>query len=99
MLHSSQAGRSRLELLLIIYLLAIPLLIFCIFVAAFAPFEISANPNRFGPQVLSAMLNSMIGLYFLGTVALVALALALFLLISYLWLPFALVINKLRGVN
>lgn len=96
--HSSQAGRSRLEVYFLIYVLGIPALLFCIFLAAFAPFAVSPQSKLFGAQVLNLMMGSAVGLYFFGTLALGALTGALVLLIFSVWLPFSSVINKLgRG--
>ena len=94
--HSSQTGRSRLELYFLIYVLGIPALLFCIFLAIFAPFTVSSQSKLFGAQVLNVMMESVIGLYVFGTLALGCLTIALVLLVFYMWLPFSSLINKLR---
>lgn len=94
--HSSQTGRSRLELYFLIYVLGLPALLFCIFLAIFAPFTVSSQSKLFGAQVLNLMMESAVGLYIFGTLALGCLTMAFVLLVFYMWLPFSSLINKLR---
>jgi hypothetical protein len=94
--HSPQTGRSRMELYFTIYVLGIPALLFFIFLALFAPFTVSSQSKLFGAQVLNVMMESAIGLYIFGTLALGALTGAVVLLAFSVWLPFSSVINKFR---
>lgn len=92
---AQQSGRGPIEFLLMLYFLGLPFCIFFLFAMYAAPIEMPVQPRLWGQHVVHLMLNTYLGLLFLGGIA--ALGSALFGAVSlfYSLLPLAAINNLL----
>jgi hypothetical protein len=87
-----------LKYFLVVCLLGIPFCVLMLGLIYFAPIDVPQNPRLFGQIVVHTMINSYAGLLIFGSIAIVAAALLLSILVSYFLIPFLFLYNLKKDI-